>query len=106
MKEDMMRLHYVIYNKAHTEYFIYPFNKKPSHTNRDPEIRRRQEAQKQASQDPNRLNILYFMIDSISRASAQRYLNATYKALKKDPNSVILKVYLIMKKLHLSKNTK
>jgi len=88
----MVKLHYLISNKPHTEYFIYPFNKKPSITDTNPEIRRRQEAQKKASKDPDRLNILYLMLDSISRASAQRYLNATYKVIEDDPNSVILKV--------------
>ena len=44
------------------------------------------------SQDPNKFNILMLMIDSLSRASVQRYMNETYAMLEKDPNSFIMKV--------------
>ena len=40
----------------------------------------------------NKFNILLVMLDSFSHASAQRYLNKTYKHLKENPYSIIMQV--------------
>ena len=93
LEDDIVRFDYIQSNMMSTEYFIYPKynnnkNNKKSERKSNPKLKNR------ASQNPNRLNLMYIMIDSISRASAQRYLNATYKALDRDPNTVIMKVFI------------
>ena len=62
----------------YTEYFIYPVHRLTNN-------KRLLEKRAEASQDDNKLNVMYLMIDSISRASGQRYLNETYKMLEDDP---------------------
>lgn len=84
LKHDIIRVEYVLGHTSYTEHFIYP--------KKDFVSKERLRLQKRAYKDPNKLNVLFLMIDSISRASAQRYLNATYKMLEGDPNSVIMKV--------------
>lgn len=53
------------------------------------------EIQQKASLDPNKLNIIIVGIDSMSRASVQRYMNESYAMLYNDPNTVIMKITLI-----------
>ncbi|XP_066923745.1 uncharacterized protein [Clytia hemisphaerica] len=87
--EDIIKFQYIQSNLLYTEYFIYPVHRltKNKHL---------LEKQTAASQDDNKLNVMYLMIDSISRASGQRYLNETYKMLEEDPNSVIMKGHTIV----------
>lgn len=84
LTDDIVKLEYVIGHTFYTEYFVYPL--------KEPVSKERQQLQEKAQNDPNKLNVLFLMIDSISRASAQRYLNATYQMMAEDPNSVIMKV--------------
>lgn len=39
-----------------------------------------------------KLNVVMLMVDSLSRASTQRYMNKTYALIENDPDSVIMKV--------------
>ena len=116
MKEDIVRFDYIQRNVMQTEYFIYPVYKNSNNNNNNNNNNENNKAslpskpknsrhrntrnndnpklKNRASRNPNRLNLLYIMVDSISRASAVRYLNATYKTLDRDPNTVIMKVCL------------
>ena len=106
MEKDIVRFDYIQSNVMRTEYFVYPLyenNNKNNNKDSSPTKRKENHHKKRnnntlklknrASRNPNRLNLMYIMIDSISRASAQRYLNATYKTLDRDPNTVIMKVF-------------
>ena len=106
MEKDIVRFDYIQSNVMRTEYFVYPlYENNNTNNNKDSSPTKRKEnhhkkrnnnnlkLKNRASRNPNRLNLMYIMIDSISRASAQRYLNATYKTLDRDPNTVIMKVF-------------
>ena len=43
----------------------------------------------------DKYSVLMVMTDSVSHASAQRYMNKTYKYLQENPHTVILKVLVI-----------
>ena len=102
MEKYIVRFDYIQSNVMRTEYFVYPLyennNKDSSPTKRKENHHKKRnnntpKLKNRASRNPNRLNLMYIMIDSISRASAQRYLNTTYKTLDRDPNTVIMKVF-------------
>ena len=67
-------------NTLFSEFFMYPINPK------------KKDASKNTKRNIEELDVVMIMIDSISRASAQRYMNKTYQMLHNDPSSVILKV--------------
>lgn len=111
LEEDIVRFDYIQSNVLRTEYFIYPSNKKKRSSrvrNNNNKQKRKINAkqQRRASRRPNRLNLMYIMIDSISRASAQRYLNVTYKSLDEDPNTVIMKVCIYIQIMFFLENSK
>jgi len=62
---------------------MYPLNKARQNNDKMNDVHR----------DVKELDVIMIMIDSISRASAQRYMNETYKMLKDDVNSVIPPAY-------------
>ena len=72
-------------NTLIAEYFMYPLNKNKKEKSQEDKPTRK----------PGELDIIMIMIDSISRASAQRYMNKTYQMLEQDPSSVIMKVNLL-----------
>ena len=67
---------------------MYPLNKNKKHNNK----MKKTKQEKNKTRKPGELDIIMIMIDSISRASAQRYMNKTYQMLEQDASSVILKV--------------
>lgn len=67
---------------------MYPLNKNKKHNNKVKKTKQ----EKNKTRKPGELDIIMIMIDSISRASAQRYMNKTYQMLEQDASSVILKV--------------
>ena len=79
-EKDFMKFVYKIDGKLFFEYHMFPV-KEPTN-----------EIHEQASRDPNKLNIVIIMVDSVSRGSAQRYLKETYRMIEEDPNSFIMKV--------------
>lgn len=84
LKEDIVKLEYVIGHTFYSENFIYPLKNKAS--------AKKTSVQKVASKDDTKLNIMILLIGSMSIANAQKHLNATYKMLNKDANSVVFEV--------------
>lgn len=82
LEDDYVQVEYISKNDLTIEYFMYPLNKARQNNDKMNDVHR----------DVKELDVIMIMIDSISRASAQRYMNETYKMLKDDVNSVILKV--------------
>ena len=80
LKHDFVRLVYKINGELTTEHHMFPVKEPINDIN------------KNASRDPDKLNIIILMMDSMSRASVQRYMKETYRMLEKDPNSFIMKV--------------
>ena len=88
LEHDYVQLEYMKNNKLISEYFMYPLNKNKKQKNK---VKKTQQ-EEDKTRKPGELDIIMIMIDSISRASAQRYMNKTYQMLEQDASSVILKV--------------
>ena len=87
LKEDFVWLEMIYDNNPIIEYHMYPIKTLPK-LNEPIKLQ-------QGKNNPmktGKLNIVMLMMDSVSHASAKRYLNKTYPFLENDPDTVILKV--------------
>ena len=87
--EDFVKVEIHMNSSDTTEFHMYPTRKMPSNTPVPTNNNHK-------SRDPNKLNIVMLMIDSLSHASGERYLKKTYERLSNDPDTVILKVNILI----------
>ena len=85
-----MEVVYMKNNEINFEFFMYPIKTDTVETSNRNHLEAPQV--KEESRHEDELDVIMLMVDSISRGSAQRYMNKTYTMLKNDPNSVIMKV--------------
>ena len=58
-------------------------------------IRDKQDGEATIKPDPNKLKLIFIMLDSVSHSTAKRYLNNTLKKMKASKSTIIMDVRIL-----------
>ena len=80
MKDNFVKVSLTVINgRVYDEYHMYP-------------VRNEQGGEATIKRDPNKLNLIFIMLDSVSHSNAKRYLINTMKKMRASKSTILMNV--------------